>query len=73
MKPLNSQNLLIASLLGLSTLFAGSHPLVKAQSAKNVPFEIRLTVENWNRTSARDQIAKQKTDPNHFSSSVVIR
>jgi hypothetical protein len=32
MKLLNSQNLLIASLLGLSTLFAGSYPLVKAQS-----------------------------------------
>ena len=32
MKPLNSQNLLIASLLGLSTLFAGSNLLVKAQS-----------------------------------------
>ena len=32
MKPLNSQNLLIASLLGLSTLFANSYPLVKAQS-----------------------------------------
>jgi hypothetical protein len=69
MKPLNSQNLLIASLLGLSTLFAGSYPLVKAQSAKNVLFEICLTVENWNRPSARDQIAKQKTDPSHFGSS----
>jgi len=32
MKLLNSHNLLIASLLGLSTFFAGSHPLVKAQS-----------------------------------------
>jgi len=32
MKLLNSQNLLIASLLGFSTLFAGSYPLVKAQS-----------------------------------------
>ena len=32
MKRLNSQNLLIASLLGLSTLFAGSYPSVKAQS-----------------------------------------
>ena len=32
MKPLNFQNLIIASLLGLSTLFAGSYPLVKAQS-----------------------------------------
>jgi hypothetical protein len=32
MKLPNSQNLLIASLLGLSTLFAGSYPLVKAQS-----------------------------------------
>ncbi|NCS16767.1 MAG: hypothetical protein GPJ02_14785 [Microcystis aeruginosa G13-12] len=32
MKLLNSQNLLIASLLGLSTLFANSYPLVKAQS-----------------------------------------
>ncbi|BCU11687.1 hypothetical protein [Microcystis aeruginosa] len=32
MKRLNYQNLLIASLLGLSTLFAGSYPLVKAQS-----------------------------------------
>ena len=32
MKPLNSQNILIASLLGLSTLFANSYPLVKAQS-----------------------------------------
>ncbi len=28
MKLLNSQNLLIASLLGFSTLFAGSYPLV---------------------------------------------
>jgi hypothetical protein len=34
MKPLNSHNLLIASLLGFSTLFAGSYPLVKAQSVK---------------------------------------
>jgi hypothetical protein len=32
MKLPNSQNLLIASLLGLSTLFAGSYPSVKAQS-----------------------------------------
>ena len=32
MKLPNFQNLLIASLLGLSTLFAGSFPLVKAQS-----------------------------------------
>jgi len=32
MKLFNSQNLLSASLLGLSTLFAGSFPLVKAQS-----------------------------------------
>jgi hypothetical protein len=32
MKLFNSQNLLSASLLGLSTLFAGSYPLVKAQS-----------------------------------------
>jgi hypothetical protein len=32
MKRLNSQNLLIASLLGFSTLFAGFYPLVKAQS-----------------------------------------
>ena len=32
MKLLNSQNLLIASLLGLSTLLANSYPLVKAQS-----------------------------------------
>ncbi|NCR60308.1 MAG: hypothetical protein GPJ01_22450 [Microcystis aeruginosa LL13-06] len=32
MKPLNSQNILIASLLGLSTLLANSYPLVKAQS-----------------------------------------
>jgi hypothetical protein len=32
MKLPNSQNLLIASLLGLSTLFANSYPLVKAQS-----------------------------------------
>jgi hypothetical protein len=32
MKRLNSQNLLIASLLGFSTLFAGSYPSVKAQS-----------------------------------------
>ncbi len=32
MKLPNSQNLLIASLLGFSTLFAGSYPLVKAQS-----------------------------------------
>ncbi|NCS39658.1 MAG: hypothetical protein GPJ20_12215 [Microcystis aeruginosa BS13-10] len=32
MKRLNSQNLLIASLLGLSTVLANSYPLVKAQS-----------------------------------------
>ncbi|NCR17921.1 MAG: hypothetical protein GPJ22_11675 [Microcystis aeruginosa LL13-03] len=32
MKLLNSQNLLIASLLGLSTVLANSYPLVKAQS-----------------------------------------
>jgi hypothetical protein len=32
MKLPNSHNLLIASLLGFSTLFAGSYPLVKAQS-----------------------------------------
>jgi copper chaperone CopZ len=32
MKLPNSDNLLIASLLGLLTLFAGSYPLVKAQS-----------------------------------------
>jgi hypothetical protein len=32
MKRLNSHNLLIASLLGFSTLFAGSYPSVKAQS-----------------------------------------
>ncbi len=32
MKLPNSQNLLIASLLGLSTFFDGSYPLVKAQS-----------------------------------------
>jgi hypothetical protein len=32
MKLLNFHNLLLASLLGLSTFFAGSYPLVKAQS-----------------------------------------
>jgi hypothetical protein len=56
MKPLNSQNLLIASLLGLSTLFAGSHPLVKAQSVKNVPFEVCFNSDTFVRPSEREQI-----------------
>jgi len=48
-------NLLIASLLGFSTLFAGSYPLVKAQSVKNVPFEVCFNSDTFVIPSAREQ------------------
>jgi hypothetical protein len=56
MKLFNSQNLLSASLLGLSTLFAGSFPLVKAQSVKNVPFEVCFNSDTFVIPSARERI-----------------
>ena len=56
MKPLNYQNLLIASLLGLSTLFAGSYPSVKAQSVKNIPFEVCFNSDSFVRPSPREYI-----------------
>jgi hypothetical protein len=56
MKLLNSHNLLIASLLGLSALFAGSYPLVKAQSVKNIPFEVCFNSDSFVRPSPREYI-----------------
>ncbi|MDB9422277.1 hypothetical protein PN467_17625 [Microcystis aeruginosa CS-563/04] len=56
MKLPNSQNLLIASLLGLSTLFANSYPLVKAQSAKNVPFEVCFNSDTFVRPTVTEQV-----------------
>jgi hypothetical protein len=56
MKLPNSQNLLIASLLGLSALFAGSYPLVKAQSVKNIPFEVCFNSDSFVRPSPREYI-----------------
>ena len=56
MKLLNSHNLLIASLLGLSTLFAGSYPSVKAQSVKNIPFEVCFNSDSFVRPSPREYI-----------------
>ncbi|KAB0242580.1 hypothetical protein EZJ55_20530 [Microcystis aeruginosa EAWAG127a] len=56
MKPLNFQNLLIASLLGFSTLFANSYPLVKAQSVKNVSFEVCFNSDTFVRPSPREYI-----------------
>ena len=56
MKRLNSQNLLIASLLGLSTLFTGSYPLVKAQSVKNIPFEVCFNSDTFVRPTVTEQV-----------------
>jgi hypothetical protein len=62
MKRLNSQNLLIASLLGFSTLFAGSYPLVKAQSVKNVPFEVCFNSDSFVRPSREEYTKFIKQD-----------
>jgi hypothetical protein len=62
MKPLNPQNLLIASLLGLSTLFAGSYPLVKAQSVKNIPFEVCFNSDSFVRPSREEYTKFIKQD-----------
>jgi hypothetical protein len=62
MKLLNSQNLLIASLLGFSTLFAGSYPLVKAQSVKNVPFEVCFNSDSFVRPSREEYTKFIKQD-----------
>ena len=62
MKRLNSQNLLIASLLGLSTLFAGSYPLVKAQSVKNIPFEVCFNSDTVVRPSREEYTKFIKQD-----------
>ncbi len=62
MKLLNSQNLLIASLLGLSTLFAGSYPLVKAQSVKNVSFEVCFNSDTFVRPSREEYTKFIKQD-----------
>lgn len=56
MKLLNSNNLLIASLFGVSTLFAGSHALVKAQSVKNIPFEVCFNSDTFVRPSPTEYI-----------------
>ena len=62
MKPLNSHNLLIASLLGLSALFAGSYPLVKAQSVKNIPFEVCFNSDTVVRPSREEYTKFIKQD-----------
>jgi hypothetical protein len=62
MKPLNSHNLLIASLLGLSALFAGSYPLVKAQSVKNIPFEVCFNSDSFVRPSREEYTKFIKQD-----------
>jgi len=62
MKPLNSQNLLIASLLGLSALFAGSYPSVKAQSVKNIPFEVCFNSDSFVRPSREEYTKFIKQD-----------
>ncbi|MCA2701969.1 MAG: hypothetical protein IM500_16540 [Microcystis sp. M179S2] len=62
MKLPNSQNLLIASLLGLSTLFAGSYPLVKAQSVKNIPFEVCFNSDTFVRPSREEYTKFIKQD-----------
>ena len=62
MKLLNSQNLLIASLLGLSTLFAGFYPLVKAQSVKNIPFEVCFNSDTFVRSSREEYTKFIKQD-----------
>ena len=62
MKRLNYQNLLIASLLGFSTLFAGSYPLVKAQSVKNVPFEVCFNSDSFVRPSREEYTKFIKQD-----------
>ncbi len=62
MKLPNSQNLLIASLLGLSTLFAGFYPLVKAQSVKNIPFEVCFNSDTFVRSSREEYTKFIKQD-----------
>jgi len=62
MKLPNSQNLLIASLLGFSTLFAGSYHLVKAQSVKNVPFEVCFNSDTFVRPSREEYTKFIKQD-----------
>ncbi|MCA2682782.1 MAG: hypothetical protein IM504_20125 [Microcystis sp. M038S2] len=62
MKLPNSQNLLIASLLGLSALFAGSYPLVKAQSVKNIPFEVCFNSDSFVRPSREEYTKFIKQD-----------
>ena len=62
MKRLNYQNLLIASLLGLSALFAGSYPLVKAQSVKNIPFEVCFNSDSFVRPSREEYTKFIKQD-----------
>jgi len=73
MKLPNFQNLLIASLLGLSTLFAGSYLSVKAQSAQDIPIDICLTSESWNRPNAKDQIATLRSIPNRHEPSLTYQ
>ncbi|NCR26301.1 MAG: hypothetical protein GPJ25_07695 [Microcystis aeruginosa LE13-04] len=62
MKLPNSQNLLIASLLGLSALFAGSYPSVKAQSVKNIPFEVCFNSDSFVRPSREEYTKFIKQD-----------
>jgi hypothetical protein len=62
MKLPNSQNLLIASLLGLSALFAGSYPLIKAQSVKNIPFEVCFNSDSFVRPSREEYTKFIKQD-----------
>jgi len=62
MKLPNSQNLLIASLLGLSALFAGSYPFVKAQSVKNIPFEVCFNSDTFVRPSREEYTKFIKQD-----------
>lgn len=63
MKLFNSQKFLIAILLRLSIVLVSLNQFVEAQSVQEVTFDICLTSENWNRPSAKDQIATLRSIP----------
>jgi hypothetical protein len=72
MKLFSSQNLLIASLLGLSTLFTNSHTLVYAQSVEDISFVVcfksdslvRPTREKYTKLVKQDEFLSYRVNSN---------
>ncbi|MCA2813774.1 MAG: hypothetical protein IM477_15015 [Microcystis sp. M090S1] len=52
--------------LGLLTIFLSLNRFVEAQSAQDVPIDICLTVESWNRPSANQHLATLKKRPDRY-------